>query len=388
MLYTAPTETTAQLSWCHSREATYWLSVIAKRSYIVDGRGRLLLAQKQEPFTFISGDTARDGCVEHEADLYPFKPMTDIVVQGHAYPPRPGDTSFIAKVDVGPASKPLLVTGDRRAMISRTGGIVLSPPDPFEKMPLTYDRAYGGIDLVAEETYGNPMMAFDKYRRPEFQPEYHSPFIYPRNAAGRGYLMEKTPQAVDALKLPNIEDPYDPISKRDIEVKNVRRWPHMPLPWGTNWLHPSFFPRIAYMGAARQFDPLPGPWPEVQRGFAPEGWPKLGEVADVMDYRFFNAGSLGMQLPPLGGDLSGLEVRLSGLHPSRRDFAFRLPAVAPRIWVDGRKKTLAETKPVLHHVVIRPDENAVHVVWRGHAPALRQYNEEELSRMPYKVEWD
>lgn len=387
MLFVGPTATSQQIAWHHAISNDDWLSVVAKRTYLVD-RGRLLLAPEQEPLRILEGDPSRTGTIVHEADIYPFKPLTDIVVQGHAYPPRPQDTSFIAKVEVGPASKALLVVGDRQATLSPTGRIIYSPSEPIEKVPLTYEVAYGGIDLVAEEKYGNPMMAFDRYRRPEFQPEYHSPFIYPRNAAGRGYLIEATREAVDALQLPNIEDPYDPISKRGLAVENVLRWPSMPLPWGTNWLHPSFFPRIAYLGASRQFEPPTGPWPEVRRGFAEAPWPKLGHITEAMDYRFFNAGSLGLQLPPLQGDLSTLEFRLVALHPTGRDFTFRLPAKPPRIWVDGRNGSFTATNPVVHHLVIEPDRNTVHVVWRGHARALRPYTEPELEKMPYKIEWD
>lgn len=388
MIYKGPTDTTHQVSWYHHREGNFWLSVVAKRSYTLDGLGRLVPAPKQEPLRAISGDMARDGCVEHEADIYPFKPLTDVVVQGHAYPASAGQTSFVARIDVGRTSKSLRIVGDRKATLSRTGAIVLASPAPIEKVPLSYDRAYGGIDRVAEEKYGNPMMALEKARRPEFQPEYHSPFIYPRNAAGRGYLVEKTAQAVEALQLPNIEDPDDPLEKRDLEVGDVRDWPRMPLPWGTNWLHPAYFPRVAYLGAARQFKAFPGPWPEVRRGFAPEGWPRLGDIDEVMDYRFYNAGSLGLQLPAIGEEPGLHEFRLAGFMRGGRALAFRLPAVAPRIWVDGRNGTLKATRPALHHVVIRPDDGQVHVLWRGCAPALRQYMPDELDRMPYRIEWD
>lgn len=387
MLLTSPTPTTEQVSWERKRTHENFLSVLAKRTYDIDPRGRLRLADAQEPFLTLAGDTARDGCLEHDADDWPFKPLTDVIVQGHAYPPNAAPRSFIAKVDVAAASKALLVTGDRKAALSSTGRVVLSPPAAFEKIPLTYAHAYGGIDLVAEEKYGNPMMVLDKYRRPELQPEYHSPFIYPRNAAGRGYLMEATPQALDALALPNIEDPYDPIEKRPLAVGSVRAWPSLPLPWGTNWLHLGFFPRVAYLGASRQFDPIEGDWPEVRRGFAEKGFPRLGEVGEVFDERWYNGGSLGLQFPSLGGDLSGIEVRLVGLHASGRELRFRLPAVPPRLWVDGRNGKLVETKPVVHHIVIRPDDGKVTLVWRGHAPVLRPYLPEEIEKMPYRVDW-
>lgn len=387
MLLTSPTNTTEQVSWERKRTQEFFLSVLAKRSYDIDSRGRLYVSENQEPFQDLAGDTARDGCLEHDTDAWPFKPLTDVVVQGHAYPPNATERSFIAKVNVASASKALLVTGDRKATISATNRIVLSPPAPFEKMPLSYARAYGGIDRVAEEKYGNPMMVFDKYRRPELQPEYHSPFIYPRNAAGRGYLMEATPQALDALELPNIEDPYDPIEKRQLAVGSVRAWPSLPLPWGTNWQHPAFFPRVAYLGAARQFDAPPDSWPEVRRGFADPDFPRLGRIQEVLDERWYNGGSLGLQLPSLQGDLSGVAIELVGLHPSGRELRFTLPARPPQLWADGRDKSLVETQPVVHHVVIRPDENRVIMLWRGHVPVRRPYSSHELESMPYRVEW-
>jgi hypothetical protein len=52
-----------------------------------------------------------------------------------------------------------------------------------------------------------------------------------------------------------------------------------------------------------------------------------------------------------------------------------------------RKGTLKKTKPVIHSMVIAPDEMRVSLVWRGHAPALRPYLAEELATMPLKVEW-
>jgi hypothetical protein len=43
--------------------------------------------------------------------------------------------------------------------------------------------------------------------------------------------------------------------------------------------------------------------------------------------------------------------------------------------------------PVVHTVLIEPDEMRLSIVWRGNAPALRPYSDEELAKMPLKVEW-
>jgi hypothetical protein len=38
-------------------------------------------------------------------------------------------------------------------------------------------------------------------------------------------------------------------------------------------------------------------------------------------------------------------------------------------------------------VEIEPDEGRMSIVWRGAAPALRQYMPDELAKMPFRVEW-
>jgi hypothetical protein len=379
------TPTSLQLSWERGSPPTNYLSVIAKRSYNLDRYGRIVVADEQEPLLAMSGDEARDGCLEHDSDIWPSKPLTDVVIQGHLYPSSI-TARFTARVQIGPIVKDLLVTGDRRATLAGDGRIVFSRPEAIDKVPLTYAHAYGGIDRVTEERYGNPMMVFDAFRRPELQPEYHSPFIYPRNAAGRGYLLEASAEAVAALELPNIEDPLDPVTEQRLLVANVKRWPFMPLPWGTQWLHPASFPRVAYAGAARQFE-FNGPWPEAARGFAEPEFPQLGPIHEVLSPRFSNGGSLGLQLAPFTGSRGGIDVRLHGFVPGGGEYRFSLPGQPPKLAVDGRDGKLTETQASLHHVVIRPDEGKVIMVWRGEAVARRRYLDEELDKMPYFVEW-
>jgi hypothetical protein len=381
-----PAPTSIQLSWERGDPPSNYLSVIAKRTYNLDAYGRLTLADEQEPLLGLTGDQARDGCVEHDSDIWPGKPLTDVVIQGHLYPSQT-TARFVAQAQIGPVTKDLLVTGDRMATLAADGQIVFSRPSAIEKIPLTYAHAYGGIDRVTEEKYGNPMMVFDAYRRPELQPEFHSPFIYPRNAAGRGYLLEASAEAVAALELPNIEDPRDPLTEQRILVGRVKRWPQMPLPWGTQWLHPATFPRVGYAGAARQFEPFEGPWHEVVRGFAEPGFPRLGPTEQVFDPRFTNGGSLGLQLASFTGSVGGIDVRLRGFTPGGGELAFRLPGRPPKLAADGRDGKLVDTTEVLHHVVIRPDQGQVVMVWRGAVEAKRRYLDDELAQMPYSIEW-
>jgi hypothetical protein len=91
-----------------------------------------------------------------------------------------------------------------------------------------------------------------------------------------------------------------------------------------------------------------------------------------------------LQLPLMRGDEG---IGLENLHPRSPRFAFRLPGDRPRIWTDGRKGKLNETDPVIHTLVIYPDEEIFTILWRGSAPALRPYLPEELTSMPFRVVW-
>jgi hypothetical protein len=368
------------------------LSVVVKRTYRLavrsDGEtADCLLADEQLPLHTLVVDEADPEIVVQEADIYPCKPLSDVVVRGHAYPPGKA-AQFRAAVSVGTITKSLEIVGDRRCTQSATGQIVFGEPAPFEKMPLRYDLAYGGIDRVAEGKFGNPYATIIPYLSPDLQGSRHSPYRYPRNGVGRGYVIEATPEALEALDLPNLEDPTDRLSPERLAVGSTRRWPSMPLPWGTDWLSLACFPRIGFLGGTPSYEPFQGEFPEVRRGFMPAGYPRRGSQQEMWHGSARNAGSLGLQLGPFTPEnIGSIEFRLENLHPRQQSLSFRLPEGGPKISVDGRSGKLVATAPVLHHVVIEPDLDQLSVVWRGAAPALRRYMLEELLEMPLLVAW-
>jgi hypothetical protein len=102
------------------------------------------------------------------------------------------------------------------------------------------------------------------------------------------------------------------------------------------------------------------------------------------DFRAANGASLGLQLPYLKG---GEDIELINLHAEAPRLSFPLPRQRPNIWTDGRDGKLNQTEPVIHTLLIEPDEQRLSVVWRGSAPALRAYLPDELERMPFRVTW-
>src|SRR5260370_42246032 len=85
---------------------------------------------------------------------------------------------------VGPIRKTLRVTGDR---VCKVGALTISntAPEPFERMPLTYERAYGGRDETADD------------------PKKHSWEV--RNPVGVGFAVRSSNLADKPL--PNVEEP-------------------------------------------------------------------------------------------------------------------------------------------------------------------------------------
>ncbi|MHC4399534.1 MAG: DUF2169 family type VI secretion system accessory protein [Planctomycetota bacterium] len=360
------------------------LSVLAKRDYLITPDGRCAIAPEQVPLReAIELDPDNEDFLLHDTDLIPYKLATDVVVQGHAYAPR-GQAEFEASVSIGRHTKSLLVIGDRTCALSNMGQILFSRPAPLGKVPLRYDRSYGGRDVVAEAAFDDPMPQYQEWLPESVTPENTSPFRYPRNPCGRGYLMEPLAEAVERLQLPNLEDPLDPLTPDRLVVGAPGRWPRMPLPQAFDWVHYGWFPRLTFLGVLPEFDPLDQPPAEVTRGFAPPDLMEIREPWEKFSPRCTNGASIGLQLPYLRGDEEFVLTNISPKLPKR---VFRLPSERPRIWTDGRNGKLNSTDPVIHTVLIQPDEDRLSIVWRGSAPALRPYFPEELETMPFRVEW-
>jgi hypothetical protein len=361
------------------------LAVLAKRTYTVDRQGRLALADKQPPLVAEPEmDPELPALLIADSDLCPYKPRTDVVVHGHAW--GLGRKRLDALVRVAGLEHKIAVFGERQASLAGKH-IILSDPEPFEKVPLSYALAYGGRDRKAEAKYYTSLSEDPELVRSMqgIDLEAASPYIYPRNPVGRGYLIEKTTAAVHALQLPQLEDPTDLLTPQRIVAGTPEQWHRMPLPRATGWVDYAWYPRIAFFGVVPVVECFDEPPLEVERGLAPDyladgtGQLPLERVA----FDVANGASLGLQLPHLRG---GEPVELHALHRHRPRWTFTVPP-APRLATDGRNGKLNPTEPVLHTLIVAPDLETVTVVWRGCAPALRAYAPKELEAMPLRVQW-
>jgi len=383
--HVGPTPTARQMSGSDPDERSI-LAVLVRRTYRLHGDGSVERAEEQAPLTVeVQMDEKTPWLMRHDTDLYPLKLATDVVLKGHAYPPQGKAPHFEASIQAGKWLKALRVIGERSCSLSSSGRVVIAPSRPAEKTPLTYEHAYGGKDAAAEARLGDPDADMRAYFLPQVDLNDYSHYAYPRNPCGTGYLLEATPDAVAQLCLPRLEDPEDPLTPDRLAVGSVGAWPRMPLPQAFDWVAHAWFPRLTYLGFLPTHDPLDGPVAEEVRGLvAPGVMTQKPSRQENFSFLLTSGASLGLQLPYLSGDE---DFRLDNLHPKQKDYRFRLPGERPEIWTDGREGKFNKTSPVLHTVLIEPDEERLSLVWRGSAQALRPYSPEELDRMPFRVKW-
>jgi hypothetical protein len=252
---------------------------------------------------------------KHETDLAPFKAATDVVMIGHAYAPKKSTHAMNVSLAVGDVAKTVRVWGDRHWWLLLGIQPRRSKPKAFEKMPLVYERAYGGMQP------GKKKGSAEGFE--------------PRNPIGTGFLKKKRRSHLDGLKLPNLEDPKKLISKLG----------HRPPPAGFGYIGRSWMPRRGMLGT---YD---GDWQQNRAPLLPEDF----------DPRSWNGAHPTLQAEPyLNGDES---VRATGV-TKKGKLEFSLPGLRPTFEADwlGKWQSL---EPVLDTLVLEPDEMRVCLTWRA-----------------------
>lgn len=301
------------------------LVVVVKATYQVEPRtGAATTAEEQVPILRADEYHGEPGesSIRAEADTCPPKPGCDVILAGHAYPRRPKDPYVDVGLTLGSLRKTVRVFGDR-AWRKGLGGWQPSPPEPFERVPLIWERAFGGVDTTSPK------------------PEEHA--WEPRNPVGTGLIATGSAERMEGLALPNLEDPESP----------VKRWKDRPDPMGFGVVGRGWKPRCDLAGTYDE------KWQEERSPLLPLDF----------DPRYFNAAAAGLVAE---GPLSGGEtLRVAGAHPSGEMLA-RLPrrALAVTAWVKGE---LRRAEPALDTVRIEPDEERILLIWRASIPCSREF---------------
>ena len=315
----------ADYGWVMDKNGNKIWLVVAKATFDIQLDGRCRLAAENDPVRQAAQPHGEFGksSLQYETDLAGVKPTTDVLVHGDALALKGRRaTSMEVSLRAGPLYKRLRVTGDR---IWETGvlGPRMSEPMPFERMPVTYERAYGGWDRSAA------------------QPEDHR--LEERNPVGSGFALR--PENCKGMCLPNIEYPDQLVSG----------WKDRPAPAGMNVVDCAWLPRRQLAGTyddawrrsrfplwAEDFDPLyHNSSPADQR---PSRYFTGGEHIEVKGMS--DGGTLAFDLPKLG-------------------LAFRTRFGRERVDQDGQLCT----------VIIEPNLPRVVVVWQASLVCNRRADE-------------
>lgn len=311
----------AERTWVRDRKgAEVWL-VAVKATFTIAPDGTTSVAAEQLPVTLAPEYLGEPGksSLRYESDLVMTKRTTDVLLHGHAYAPN-GDLKTYLDIGmrVGPVIKVLRVFGDR-VWTTSGGSVSLSAPRPFFKMPIVWERAYGGIDAKAD---------------PQLEPAWDG-----RNPIGRGYAVASA--HIDGEPAPHIEYPN----------VSIKVWSDRPTPAGFGPLSSHWQPRAQYAGT---YDDA---WLKTRMPLLPEDF----------DERFFQAAPADQQAPQFlrGGE----PVVLRNLMPGSGDLRFYLPRVFlgfETFFNDGSREL--HPPPKLHSVILEPDEPRVSLVWHTALP--------------------
>jgi hypothetical protein len=286
--------------------------VIVKGTFRVEDNGEIEAAAAQQPVAHAPLYRGAPGSssLRMDADLCPAHPGTDVTVDGHAYAPggRPIASTDVS-VRVGALQQTVRVHGDR-VWTRGFAWLVASEATPFVRMPVVYERAFGGRARTNRD----------------------EDFPFPANPVGVGFHMVAPPEG---SPLPNIEDPQHP----------ARHWNDRPCPAGLGPIDRGWSPRRA----------LAGTYDEQWKLHRAPLWP--GDA----DCRFFSCAPAGLfsETPLRGGE----PVVVEHMTPEAL-WAFTLPrfAIYVRTFVAGRAE---HSRAQLDRVLLLPDDRQVVLTWRA-----------------------
>ncbi len=307
------------------KEGHDYATVLIKGTFdIANNQEALLISEQQVPVFHADELYGEPGesSIRYAADSSIFKPGCDVVLIGHAYTKSANRKAVDVSLQVGPLHKTVRVFGDR-SWCKSMGTWAVTEPEPFEKMPLIYEKAFGGKDDSHSDA--------SKHQ------------IEQRNPVGIGFCVSGRTQMLEGLPLPNLEDPNAVINS----------WNDKPTPTGFGFIGCDWMPRIQYAGT---YD---------------ESWlkGKCPQLPDDFDDHFFNNANPDLTSREYlkGGEpVKVVNVSLGG------DLKFDLPQTRFEIsmWIKGEKN---EHTPNLDTVIIEPDEQRLVLVWRATVPCFREF---------------
>lgn len=312
---TSPFE--ARIFGLPDREGVDTMFVVVKATFRLVAGGVAIDEHEQQPVVLADEYWGEPGesSLRYASEVHLLKQGTDVVVVGQACAPGDRAVPFVdVSVGIGDRMKHARVQGDRY-WTEGLGGVRPSKPKPFERMPVVYERGYGGRQVV-DAAKGTIVEE-------------------PRNPVGCGFLGKRSGKQLLGHPVPNVEDLQRPIGM--LGERSV--------PVGFGAIAPWWEPR---RGRAGTYDEA---WRKTQAPYLPRDF----------DERFFNAAPEELVVPQ--GLVGGEAVAVKGFHP-RGMLRFDLPrcelGIAAK--VAGRRVGMEAR---IETVVLEPTDERFSVSWRA-----------------------
>jgi hypothetical protein len=257
----------------------------------------------------------------YESDFAPVKPRCDVILNGSAHAPG-GEPSerFEVGLRVGTLTKSFSVVGPR--IWKKWLGVVWATrPEPFVRLPISYDNAFGGFDKA--------------------HPTVNKHVAILENPVGRGFHCYLNKEAIQYKPLPSTEESGQPIKK-----PNGKYRPMSFGPVGRGWQ-----PRPKFAGTYDQN------WIDNVFPFLP---------ADF-DEHYYQSAPADQQLERLNG---GEEIVLMNLTPQGHT-EFKLPTIPVPVTFYLKNHEEKQVQAVNDTLIIEPDLGRFVMVWRIDLPLKR-----------------
>lgn len=302
---------TSTLSLLPNAKGIDTLYVIVKATFALGAE--LAVADEQQPVHLADVFFGEPGhsSLKYASEIHLTKPNTDVALVGSATVPGGKKVEELTTLlSVGPLRKSIQVVGEQE-WTGRLVGSAKGPIKPFSSLPLTYERAYGGVHVMDEEK--GKVKSVDE------------------NPVGSGFRVRQRRQDLKGTLAPSCIDPED--EKR---------------PAGYGFIAPSWKPRATYAGT---YDDA---WQQNRAPYLPQDF----------NSRFFNAAHPDLIAP---GYLKGGEPVLLKNLSAQGTLRFRLPMCEFKLDIRlDRKNEQPELN--LETVLFETDEDRMTMTWRAELP--------------------
>jgi hypothetical protein len=294
---------------------------VIKATYEIRDGGALALAHPQRPVNLTGERSGPEATASwtYEPEIAVSKVATDVVLVGSAHATSAVTRELDVTLRVGTLFKTVHVLGERTWVKRLGGSIIMTDPQPFERVSLVWENAFGGWD------------------RTDPDPSKHT--FEPRNPVGTGHCSIRA-SVKEGSRLPNLEDPQ----------RRLTTPGDTPPPAGFGFVSSDWLPRRLLAGT---YDEA---WTRSRMPLLPTDF----------DPRFYNAAAPGLVA---GGHLRGDEP-VSVLNASpRAELSFRLPGIPPptcRVVLRRGDARTFQTR--LDTVIVDLHAGVLVLLWRGPSP--------------------